>query len=90
MVISLAQTVCWFYNIKIKIQQPSYPAKTSISLQKHDQKIWVESFHGENGKRSTCNCAVVTFNRLQVVHSEFEALATSDYPHRVPLIIIEA
>lgn len=34
--------------------------------------------------------AVVTFNRLQVIHGEFEALATSDHPHRVPLIIIEA
>lgn len=33
---------------------------------------------------------MVTFNRLQVIHGEFEALATPDYPHRVPLIIIEA
>lgn len=32
---------------------------------------------------------MVTFDRLQVVHGEFEALATPDYPHRVPLIIIE-
>lgn len=33
---------------------------------------------------------MVTFNRLQVVHGELEALATPDYPHCVPLIIIEA
>ncbi len=41
-------------------------------------------------KRCVRNVAVVTFNRLQVIHGEFEALATSDYPHCVPLIIIEA
>lgn len=40
--------------------------------------------------RGISNTAVVTFNRLKVVHGEFEALATPDYPHRVPLIIIEA
>ena len=34
--------------------------------------------------------AVVTFDRLQVVHGEFEALATPNNPHCVPLIIIEA
>lgn len=33
---------------------------------------------------------MVTFDRLQVVYGEFEALATPDNPHRVPLIIIEA
>lgn len=39
---------------------------------------------------STSNASMVTFNRLQVVNGEFEALATPDYPHCVPLIIIEA
>lgn len=40
-------------------------------------------------KQKISQAAVVTFSRLQVVHGEFEALATPDYPHRVPLIIIE-
>lgn len=33
---------------------------------------------------------VVTFDGLQVVHGQFEALSSPVYPHRVPLIIIEA
>lgn len=41
------------------------------------------------GRKKKSQAAVVTFSRLQVVHGEFEALATPDYPHRVPLIIIE-
>lgn len=41
-------------------------------------------------KRGGAIAAVVTFNRLQVIHGELEALAAPDYPHCVPLIIIEA
>lgn len=41
-------------------------------------------------KEKKRNVAVFTFNRLQVVYGELEALATSEYPHCVPLIIIEA
>jgi len=49
-----------------------------------------ESLYGENLKGIKGNAAVVTFDRLQVVYGEFQALATPDYSHRVPLIIIEA
>lgn len=49
-----------------------------------------ESCYSKIAKSDTKNAAVVTFHRLQVVHGEFEALATPDYPHCVPLIIIEA
>lgn len=51
-------------------------------------KTW-KKCHFMGRKQKISQAAVVTFSRLQVVHGEFEALATPDYPHRVPLIIIE-